>query len=67
MFKKWAFVTHFRTPKEVVEQYKAYKAFVHLVETNDLEGWNWNTMTPERPPVDITNLKIEDFLEDKDS
>ena len=51
----WSRTCH--TPKEVVEQYKVYKAFVHLTETNNLECWNWNIMTPEGPPIDITNLE----------
>ena len=50
---------------EVVEQYKAYNASVHLAETNGLEGWNWNTMTPEGPPIDITNLETRVFFEDE--
>ena len=55
-----------RAPREVAEQYKAYKAAVHLAETNDLEGWNWNTMTSESPPIKITNLETCDFFEDED-
>lgn len=51
----------------MAEQYKAYKASVHLAEANDSEGWNWNTMTPEMPPIDITNLEARDFFKDEDS
>ena len=50
-----------------MEQYKAYKASVYLAETNDLEGWNWDIMTSERPPFDITNLETRDFFEDEDN
>ena len=50
-----------------MERYKAYKASVHSAETNDLEGWNWDIMTSESPPIDITNLETRDFFEDEDS
>ena len=52
-----------------MEQYKAYKASVYSaeIETNDLEGWNWDIMTSERPLINITNLETRDFFEDEDN
>ena len=60
--------THtYRAPNEVAEQYIAYNGSVHSTEKNDLEDWDWNTMTPKGPPIDITDLETRDFFEDEES